>query len=168
MLTVSLTVAVHWLKKPCIGAGFVNLNTDGHRWTQIHWPQKTQDAQSFLPLRRETGERVGVRWRVKLIALNFRPPGLFSSGRRRIQRRPGGRLQRLAVRQDFPVGKVGAKYSRTSMPNPCRCWDSPGSSDGRGFFKAGIARRGKEMHIRAPAGHRDDVLVFGGMPQHPF
>ncbi len=42
-----------------------------------------------------------------LISLNFPPPSLFSTGRRRIQRRPGGRLQRLAVRKDFQVGKVG-------------------------------------------------------------
>ncbi|HEY5232509.1 MAG TPA: hypothetical protein VIK35_03120 [Verrucomicrobiae bacterium] len=31
MPTVPLTVAVHALKKPCIYAGFNNLNTDGHR-----------------------------------------------------------------------------------------------------------------------------------------
>src|ERR1017187_6090306 len=34
-LTVSLTVAVQRLKKPFVYAGFNNLNTDGHRWTQI-------------------------------------------------------------------------------------------------------------------------------------
>jgi hypothetical protein len=39
----------------------------------------------------------------QIISLNFQPPSLISNG----QRRPGGRLQRLAVRQDFPVGKVG-------------------------------------------------------------
>jgi len=30
MLAESLTVAVHALKKPCVYAGFDNLNTDGH------------------------------------------------------------------------------------------------------------------------------------------
>ena len=35
LLTVPLTVAVHWLKKPFIHAGFDNLNTDGHGCTQI-------------------------------------------------------------------------------------------------------------------------------------
>jgi hypothetical protein len=44
-----------------------------------------------------------------MASLNFQPSGLFSTGRRRIQKRPGGRLQRLAVRQDFPVGKVGGE-----------------------------------------------------------
>ena len=35
VLTNPLTVAVHRLKKPFIYAGLNNLNTDGHRWTQI-------------------------------------------------------------------------------------------------------------------------------------
>ena len=29
-LAVPLTVAIHRLKKPCVYAGVVNLNTDGH------------------------------------------------------------------------------------------------------------------------------------------
>jgi hypothetical protein len=35
LLTVSLTVAVHQFKKPCIYNGFNNLNTDGHGLTRI-------------------------------------------------------------------------------------------------------------------------------------
>ena len=41
ILTVPLTVAVHALKKPCIYAGFNNLNTDGHGWTRM---KKNSDA----------------------------------------------------------------------------------------------------------------------------
>jgi len=47
-------------------------------------------------------------WNLSLMtSLDFQPPNLFSIVRRRIQRRLGGRLQRLAVRKDFPVGKIG-------------------------------------------------------------
>ena len=42
-----------------------------------------------------------------MTSLNFQLPNPFSTGQKRIQRRPRGRLQRLAVRQDFPIGKVG-------------------------------------------------------------
>ena len=38
-LTVSLTVAVHCLKKPFVYAGFGNLNTDGHRLTRFSRPE---------------------------------------------------------------------------------------------------------------------------------
>src|ERR1035438_6345822 len=48
ILTESLTVAVHARKKPFIYAGFDNLNTDGHGWTQIFLRSAPAVAQNCI------------------------------------------------------------------------------------------------------------------------
>jgi hypothetical protein len=54
LLTEPLTVAVHRIKKPCIYNGFVNLNTDGHRWARmkhIWWGERPHQPKTDFAIR---------------------------------------------------------------------------------------------------------------------
>jgi hypothetical protein len=58
ILTESLTVAVHAFKKPCIYAGFINLNTDGHGWTRIFEQQRHSAAKPQPKKMEDRGSRI--------------------------------------------------------------------------------------------------------------
>ena len=78
ILAISLTVAVHWLKKPFVYAGFNNSNTDGHRFTQM----KTQQ-QANPPLTPPKGGTISRTHPAQLPSLEGMGVGRFMGSRSR-------------------------------------------------------------------------------------
>src|ERR1017187_10153267 len=73
ILTESLTVAVHALEKPCIYAGFISLNTDGHGCTRIF--SNVRNAWKIHFLCCWQNPTVTARRRQKIVATRFRKGG---------------------------------------------------------------------------------------------